>query len=478
LGSADDTFVVDSFDDLVEIDPVDVRCQTSAGACTLRAAVMQANFNSGDSTILLPAGIFQLSRQPNGANGADSGDLNLEKSSFAWITIVGAGAESTIVDGGDLDRIFRVELGTAASIRQLTVRNGSAGSGGGIRADGAIALAHVRIVDNVADFDGGGLYLDSASSSSLYFTDILGNQAGDIGGGLYLSANVTGVVSMNYVRIRDNVADFAGGLYHLGSGSLDLGRSLVSENRALAAGGLAFAETFAQVRVTSSTVAGNRATSPTAGFGGGIHNSSTLYLVNDTISGNSATVHGGGIFNLGNASLYNSTVAFNEADVDADPIGGTGGGIRNEPPGILAIRNSVLAGNYRSGTPVPDDCSGSLGSYGFNRLSSFAGCAITQTGGCGGMHRLLGSNSELGPLRYNGGVTPTHAIQAGSDLIDDVDPPCVCQNELASPIALDQRDGSRVVGARCDVGAFEFGALPAGSLFADGFESGSTWYWH
>ena len=206
-------------------------------------------------------------------------------------------------------------------------------------------------------------------------------------------------------------------------------------------------------------------------------NFSMLSIVNSTISGNTAALDGGGIRNGGIATLYNSTVAFNEADSDADPNGGRGGGVWNDPFGTLAIRNSVLAGNYRSGSPVADDCYGDLGAYGHNRFGSFTGCTIAHTGGCGGTDLLLASLNELGPLQYNGGVTPTHAIQPGSSLIDDVDAPCICQNQFANPITLDQRDGSRVVGARCDVGAYELGALPSNLIFADGFEWGSIALW-
>jgi hypothetical protein len=170
-------------------------------------------------------------------------------------------------------------------------------------------------------------------------------------------------------------------------------------------------------------------------------------------------------------------VVLDEADSDADFNGGLGAGALNDAAGDFAVRNSVLAGNIRSGAPVPSDCSGALDAYGHNRFGSVAGCTVTHTGACGGSDPLLGSLAELGPLQFNGGATPTHAIQAGSGLIDDVDSPCICQDRFGNPLAHDQRDGPRVVGARCDVGAFELGALPAGALFSDGFENGTTWNW-
>jgi hypothetical protein len=476
---ADDTFVVDSFDDLVESDPVDIRCQTAAGSCTLRAAVMQGNLNPGNTKILLPPGLFALTRLPSGGNGTDSGDLNLTKpGASGWIWIQGAGAAQTILDGGDLDRIFRLENGTSTLIENLTVRNGSADYGGGLLVRGALNLSGVRVAENEASFHGGGLSIDTASDVYIDFSEVVGNQSANYGGGLFLSGNADGIVIFSYGAIRDNVSDYGGGLTLLGAAWLALDHVSVSGNQALGAGGLSLLEPSAVVQVVASTIDGNRATAVAGASGGGIQNSSTLYVVNSTISGNTATHDGGGLFNLGTATLYNSTVAFNEADVDGDPNGGRGGGVHNYPGGTFAIRNSVFAGNYRSGAPVPDDCYGTLGSYGHNRFTSVVGCTITQTGACGGTYLALDSASELGPLRYNGGVTRTHAIQPGSALIDDVHPPCICQNQSATPIGYDQRNGPRIVGARCDVGAFEFGALPPNLLFADGFEFGILGLWN
>lgn len=477
-GSADSTFEVDSFADQVDSDLVDVLCQTAAGTCTLRAAVMQANVNPGDAFIHLPAGLFQLTRLPTGANDADSGDLNLTKSTAQGsIHIFGAGATSTIVDGGDLDRIFRVKDGTTARIEDLTVRNGNASHGGGILVEGRITLVGVRVTENLAGY-GGGVYLHTGAPVSLRFTDIVANEASSSGGGLYLSAIVDDDVYFFDGEIRDNIAFNGGGLYSLSPGSLTLLRTTVSGNEARITGGLYFAEGAAEIYIVSSTIDTNRATDEDWGIGGGIRNSAELYILSSTISGNAAALDGGGISNHGNATLYNSTVAFNEADFDADPNGGRGGGAYSGSAGVFAIRNSVFAGNTRAGAPVPDDCYGNVGSYGHNRFSTYDGCTITQTGACGGSFQLLASTAELGPLQFNGGATRTHAIQPGSSLVDDVDPPCICQNDLGNPIPFDQREGPRVVGPRCDVGAYELGALPAGSLFADGFESGGSSLWN
>ncbi len=477
-GAAAQTFTVDSVLDQVDDDLVDIGCHTAAGTCTLRAAVMQASVNPGDTTIQLPAGTYVMTRLPSGANGPDNGDLNLVKTGVDWIRIEGAGAQSTIIDGNDLDRIFRVADTTRAFISDVTIRNGTAQLGGGLRVDGSLTLLGARVVDNEATAVGGGIYLAASEGLEIRFSDIAANHAASNGGGVYVETGTAGSLAIFQSSVRANQAeDYGGGIFFFGFGTLAVDSSTVSGNSARGGGGISVSESSATAELYDSSVYDNQATDSTQGNGGGIENVGTLYVTNSTISGNRATLDGGGLHNNGTTSLYNSTVVFNEADTDADPNGGLGGGAFNEPGGIFAVRNSVLAGNTRSGAPVPTDCSGAVGGYGHNRFGSFSGCTVTHTGACGGSDLLLGSLAELGPLQINGGRTPTHAIQAGSGLIDDVDSPCICQDSFAVPILSDQRGGPRVVGARCDVGAFEFGALPAGALFSDGFETGNTWNW-
>src|SRR5215831_18015928 len=56
------TYLVNSTADLPDADPADGACATASGVCTLRAAIMQANFVAGPSTITLPAGLYLINR--------------------------------------------------------------------------------------------------------------------------------------------------------------------------------------------------------------------------------------------------------------------------------------------------------------------------------------------------------------------------------------------------------------------------------
>ncbi len=62
-------------------------------------------------------------------------------------------------------------------------------------------------------------------------------------------------------------------------------------------------------------------------------------------------------------------------------------------------------------------------------------------------------------------------------MIDSVVSPVICQDSSASLLVTDQRGAARSVGASCDIGAFEYGALPTGFLFGDDFEQGHLWMW-
>lgn len=77
--------------------------------------------------MIVPAGTYRLSRTGEDAAG-NLGDLNITSS----VTVKGAGAASTIIDGNSIARIFAINGGPAVTLDGLTVQNGSAESGGGV----------------------------------------------------------------------------------------------------------------------------------------------------------------------------------------------------------------------------------------------------------------------------------------------------------------------------------------------------------
>src|SRR4051794_38311432 len=86
------TLTLTSTLDETDANPGDGQCFSApSGACTLRAAIMEANGQGGSHAISLPAGTFKLTIAGANEDGGATGDLDI----FANLTITGAGASST-----------------------------------------------------------------------------------------------------------------------------------------------------------------------------------------------------------------------------------------------------------------------------------------------------------------------------------------------------------------------------------------------
>ena len=122
---ASNIFMVNSTDDFPDADVAGDICPTIDHNCTLRAAIVQANFTTSPDTITVPAGVYTLTRP-----GVDDTDLVGDLDINAPLTIQGAGSDKTIVDGNGTitgDRVFHI-LSTAqqTNLSGLTIRNGVA----------------------------------------------------------------------------------------------------------------------------------------------------------------------------------------------------------------------------------------------------------------------------------------------------------------------------------------------------------------
>ena len=85
-------FTVNSTADARDASAGDGVCRTVAGACTLRAAIQEANARPGADEIQLPGGTYTLGIAGQNQNDATSGDLDITDS----VTITGSGAGTTI----------------------------------------------------------------------------------------------------------------------------------------------------------------------------------------------------------------------------------------------------------------------------------------------------------------------------------------------------------------------------------------------
>lgn len=343
-------------------------CHTADGTCTLRAAMMQANRTSGvGATIMVPAGTYTLTIPAPVADGETDGDLNLTSPTIGTptMTIMGARASTTIIDGNQLDRVFRVHPNRAAAISGLTIRNGfvATGFGGGIDNGGSLTVSNAAIVSN----DGG------------------------FGGGIANEAESTLTVTNSTIGLN-SAPGTAGGIFSVGS--LTILNSTISQNATNAAGGGVTVE-GGTAFVRNSVIYGN-----SANGGGGIANFGALYVIDSTITENNTSGEGGGIYNNNIANVYSSSIVYNGADTDR--TGASAGGVFNESGATFALRNTLVAGNIVDNAPIYDDCTGTLDSYGRSLFWHVAGCTVTVVTGAKG---TLNSLSDLGPLQDNGGPT-------------------------------------------------------------------------
>src|SRR5436309_665215 len=202
------TFTVDTPLDVVDALPGDGVCAAAAGSCSLRAAVQESRALLGPDTIILPSGIYTLTIAGAGNNSATSGDLDISEE----LTIVGAGARTTIIDGNRLDRVFDIRNPVPVSISGVTIRNGLApgtSDGGGIATvSGPLTLRDVAFVGNSAGRNGGAIFV-SGGSTVLTDVAVIGNSAGDAGG-IFMQS---GVLTLTNVTITANSAADGGGIY-------------------------------------------------------------------------------------------------------------------------------------------------------------------------------------------------------------------------------------------------------------------------
>jgi CSLREA domain-containing protein len=186
-------FLVNSHADAGDARPGDGICATSIffpRICTLRAAIQEANAHPGSDIITLPAGVYALTLGGANEDAAASGDLDITEPDPGGpgLVIQGAGAETTIVSGGALDRVIDIRPGAVATLSGLTIQKGSAPDGGGLRDDGTVTLNNSTVTANTATRSGGGIVSDG--NLAVLNSTIFGNGAA-YGGGISTSASMS-----------------------------------------------------------------------------------------------------------------------------------------------------------------------------------------------------------------------------------------------------------------------------------------------
>jgi hypothetical protein len=287
------------------------------GLLSLRQAILDANATPHKTDIIvLPAASSNYTLTQIGTGGA--GNLTSELDINGSLTISGAGAASTVIDGAGLGRVFQVRSGTV-TLSGVTIQDGIAFApdspqayGAGIYNVATLTVNNCIISGNHADLYGGGIF--NNGSLTVQNSTLAGNRTDESpGGGI---ANLAGTLTVSSCTFSGNAAGGWGG------------------------GGIW--NYVGNATVTNCTFSGNSATAPSVGYdgtGGGILNSNgTLTVSYSTFSGNSASNEGGGIANGGTLTVSNCTLS-------SDSAGQAGGGIYNSASGKLTVRGSIVTGN-------------------------------------------------------------------------------------------------------------------------------------
>ncbi len=182
---------------------------------------------------------------------------------------------------------------------------------------------------------GSVLTIDSGISVTINSLTITGGVA-SFGGGIY---NVGTLTLQDSIICGNDTYDFdGGGIYNAGTLTLHGSSSISFNDSASGGGGISNHGTV--TLADGSSISGNRADELS---GGGIDNSGTVTLKDSSsISGNTANDAGGGIFNNGTVTLKDSsTISGNTANED-------GGGIYNN---LGTLSGAVAGSNVYGNTP-------------------------------------------------------------------------------------------------------------------------------
>src|SRR3990170_3253039 len=233
-------------------------------------------------------------------NAASSGDtINVAAGTYKenvtievkTLTVNGAGADSTIVDGDKSASVFSIRGSSgppfSVTLKNMTITNG--------KASGSI---------------GGGIFIEVDPSVTVTDCIISGNFANNAGGGI--SNLGGGILTIMDSNISSNSAGFGGGI---------------------ASGTMGGAGTLT---ITDSTIGDNSARSN----GGGIENSGLMSIDNTIIINNTAAAFGGGIANFVEALSFETTIT--NSITNSNISGNFGDGFSNQDNGMGILPNTAL----------------------------------------------------------------------------------------------------------------------------------------
>jgi CSLREA domain-containing protein len=486
-------------------------------SCTLRGAVAFAQ--NGD-TVSVPASASSYVVAANSPIPVSTS-----------ISIVGGGASSTVLDGGNATCLFEIGANNSSptvSISGMTLRNadgtGCAG-GGAIHVDppgSVLTVSGTTFTDDTSPGAGGAIYSDGVLT--VRDSTFSANTASGGAGG---AIETTVAITIDGSTFSNNMAHSGAGGAVATSVAFTVTGSSFSHNGSSGGGGAI--ASFGTGDVTGSSLSGN-----TGSNGGGIDTFGALTLRGTTVTGNTASAFGGAIQAGGQATIQTSTFNGNASAVG---MGGGGGAIFALAPitisastfdhnttGVsgggghggailasdtLALTNSTLTANTANSSATTQGRGGALflsadatltnvtladnsaADRGGNIYSPFSAATLKNTivaGGvapmgsdCSGTFSSAGHNLEdttpsqcgLTAAGDRVGVNPLLGpLQANGGPTQtqaiSAASPAIGAGDNATCPATDQRGVARPQGPACDIGAYELAPPAAATGAASG----------
>jgi hypothetical protein len=390
-------------------DDIQVSNTLNSGAGSLREAISTANGDADADTIHFQSGVTGTITLIE----AESGELSISNP----VKIYGPGAGVLAISGDGDDQIFQIDMATAGDdvlISGLTLTDGAAEMEGGLDEGYGGAINNLD-----ADL--------TISGSVIQNSEVEGN--GDDGGGSGGGIHSTGGLTITGSTLRGNSAEYPGGGAAISSESADLrvSNSTIADNRAPGVGAAGILARFGGdlVEITGTTISGNVAKSSTA-----VALEERSAVIRNTTIANNRAENGyesssAGVFQYGGTlAIENTTIAANTAT--------EGGPTVSVANATMTLRNSIVAGGSASGGA--DLRSGGTGTFilGSSLVQNVGSASFVNVGDA-----LIGPDPQLLGLANNGGPTLTMRPAPGSPAVD--------KGRDSIGLATDQRGGPRHV---------------------------------
>ncbi|MDQ2652517.1 MAG: hypothetical protein M3Z20_05660 [Chloroflexota bacterium] len=287
----------------------DVTCTGSAAAC---GEALRDALEGSTPTLHVCPGTYQ-------------GGFSIDRT----VTVLGAGAGQTVLDGNTTMRVLAITAAGPVTLQALTITRGAdAFGGGGVHNVGDLTLIDAEVIANEVTADnsgGGGGAIISYHALTLHNTVVRGNTSKGSGGGCYIEGG--SLTLEDGSSIEENTAESIGGGIDAVSSTVTLqqGSRVFKNHAGFNGGGIRI---FGGIGILTLEDGSSIEENSAGGNGGGIAASSTNVTLQtgSQVTHNTADGDGGALYNTSSAVLIEDDVLIcgnSEQQCGGQPVTGT-----------------------------------------------------------------------------------------------------------------------------------------------------------